>query len=108
MTSIRAARMTPPWLFLLASAWIATVPNAVTVLAFANSRSAGTGGGYVAFTLGGWLFVVLLTYLMILTLGLVTRDRMAKAVCMAALLSAATLSYFTTYFGVQFDRTMFA
>ena len=100
--------MTPPLLFLLTAAWIATVPNAVTVLAFAHSRSAGSGLGLFAFALGGWLFMVLLVYSMLLAVGLLARDRVARTICVVAVVAASVLSYFTTYFGVQFDRTMFA
>ena len=100
--------MTPPLLFLLTAAWIATVPNAVTVLAFAHSRSAGNGLGLFAFALGGWLFMVFLVYSMLLAVGLLARDRVARTICVVAVVAASVLSYFTTYFGVQFDRTMFA
>ena len=61
-------------LLLATATWIATVPNAATLKSFLASPSAGHGFAAVAFVLGGWLFVLTVTYgfLLLAGLGLLT------------------------------------
>ena len=108
MNSLQSPRLTAPALFALTAAWIATVPNAVTMAKFLASQSAGTGLRASAFVLGGWLFVLTVTYLILVLPGLVARERASKLLCGAMLVGAAGLSYFSTFLGTQFDKTMVA
>lgn len=93
-------------LFLATAAWIATVPNAVTVRHFFLAPAAGTLSTALPFAFGGWLFVFTTLVAMLLVLGLAFWGRAAKGLCVAALLAAAVVSYFSTFLGTQFDRTM--
>ena len=93
-------------LLLLTAAWIASVPNFSTVRQFLLSPVAGNGAEAVLFAFGGWLFLVSVTYLLLLALGAFFWGRSVKWLCAAALISAAALGYFSLFLGTQFDRTM--
>lgn len=100
--------VTAPTLYLLVAAWIASIPNAVTVASFAKSRSSGSGAEFLAFVFGGWLVVFTLTFGALVLTGLFARGRVAKVVAIIALFASAAASYFTTFLGTQFDRGMAA
>jgi len=93
-------------LILLTAAWIATVPNAVAVGQFLASPAAGHGLAAAAFAAGGWLFILTVTLAFLLAAGLFFPGRSAKVLCAAALVAAAAVSYFSTFLGTQFDKTM--
>lgn len=93
-------------LILATAAWIATVPNAVAVAQFIASPAAGHGLGAAAFAAGGWLFILTVTLAFLLVVGLFFPGRGAKLLCGAVLVAAAAVSYFSTFLGTQFDKTM--
>ncbi|QJR14596.1 Phosphoethanolamine transferase EptA [Usitatibacter palustris] len=93
-------------MFLLVATWLATVPNAYTVQLFHESRSAGEGLGALFFAFGGWLFLVTASLFLLVVLGLFFWGRGAKLLCMAVVLAAAPLSFFSTFLGTRFDKTM--
>jgi Predicted membrane-associated, metal-dependent hydrolase len=90
----------------LAAAWIATVPNAVTVLKFYRSPAAGGVLTAAGLAVGGWLFILTVTFGMLMVLALPFWGRWVKLPCALALLAAALLSFFTTFLGIRFDVTM--
>ena len=93
---------------LLTAAWIASVPNAPTVLRFFAAPAAGHGLAPFGVAAGGWLFIFTVTFGMLVLLGVAFWGRAVKALCAATLVAAAALSYFTIFLGTQFDRTMVA
>jgi lipid A ethanolaminephosphotransferase len=84
------------------------VPNAAVLKHFAASPAAGHGLGAIAFVLGGWLFVVTVTYGFLLAVGIVFPGRWARLPCAVALVAAAMAGYFTFFLGTLFDRGMVA
>jgi glucan phosphoethanolaminetransferase (alkaline phosphatase superfamily) len=86
--------------------WILLLPNIATLRAFWNAPSAGNGFSAVAFTMGGWLFVLWVTLCLLLVFGLFFWGRGIKVLCAVALISAACLGYFSWALGTQFDKSM--
>jgi lipid A ethanolaminephosphotransferase len=103
-SSFSASRMQ---LLLATALWISLLPNLASLQRFWTAPSAGNGLQTIAFVLGGWLLVTLTTFSLLLALGIVFWGRSVKLLCAIALIAAATLGYFTLFFGVQFDKTMF-
>ncbi|HEX5128233.1 MAG TPA: sulfatase-like hydrolase/transferase, partial [Usitatibacter sp.] len=95
-----------PWLYLATAAWVASIPNAVTLAHFVASHAAGHGAHAAAFVLGGWLFVLTITFGLMFAVAPVARGRMARVVCVIVLVSAAAVSYFTTFLGTLVDKSM--
>lgn len=93
-------------LILLAAAWIGAVPGAVTLQRFLASPSSGGGLASAAFAFGGWMFVVSVTYLLMILPVLFARGAAARTVAALWLVAAAAASYFTTFYGTLFDRGM--
>src|SRR3954464_9825678 len=93
---------------LLTAAWIASVPNATTVHQFFVAPASGHGLTALGVALGGWLFILTVTFGLLVLLGVAFWGRGVKALCAVALVSAAAISYFTVFLGTQFDRTMVA
>ena len=98
--------LTRTQLFMATAAWIATVPNAHVTKLFFEAQAAGQGLTAVIFAFGGWLFVFTVTLLLLLLLGIVFWGRSSKLLCIAVILAAAILSYFSVFLGVRFDKTM--
>lgn len=94
-------------LLLLVAAWIALVPNAVTLQRFFASPSAGSGLGHAMFVLGGWIFMVAVVYVLCVVPALLARGTFARVVGAAWLIAAAATSYFTTFYGTLIDKGMF-
>jgi lipid A ethanolaminephosphotransferase len=101
-----AYALTSFWLVLLTAVWISLIPNVPTIQSFWKAPSAGTGLTPVLFTFGGWVFSLLSIYALLLLLACFFWGRSIKLVLAIALISAAALSYFSIYFGTQFDKTM--
>jgi len=100
------AGLTRTQLFMATAAWIATVPNAHVTRLFFESPAAGHGFTAVIFAFGGWLFAFTVTLLLLLLLGIVFWGRSSRVLCIAVILAAAILSYFSVFLGVRFDKTM--
>ena len=100
------AGITRTQLFVASAAWIATIPNAHVTQLFFDSPAAGQGLTAILFAFGGWLFVFTVTLLLLMLLGLVFWGRSSKALCVAVILAAAILGYFSIFLGVRFDKTM--
>ncbi len=92
---------------LLATAlWVSVLPNLAPLKGFYLSPSAGAGLQALAFAMGGWLFVLLVTFSLLMVLSLVFWGRAIKLLSMLFLLWAGLLSFYTLFLGVQFDRVM--
>jgi lipid A ethanolaminephosphotransferase len=100
------ARVDSFWLVMLAAVWISLVANIPTLQSFWRAPSAGTGFSAFAFTLGGWLFTLLVVYGLLLTAACLFWGRSIKFALAVALIAASALSYFSMSFGTQFDKTM--
>lgn len=94
------------FLFLATAAWVATVPNAITVRHFFDAPAAGPWFSAVPFALGGWLFILTTTFALLLSAGVLFWGRAGKVLCVIVLVVGAVVSYFSTFLGTQFDRTM--
>lgn len=105
MKAVEASRLQ---LLLVSAAWIASVPNAATVLKFYHSPAAGGAWTALGLSFGGWLFILTVTFALLLALCLPFWGRWVKIPCAFALVSAAALGFFTTFMGTQFDKTMMA
>jgi lipid A ethanolaminephosphotransferase len=93
-------------LLLLTAAWIASVPNFATLRQFVQTSAAGNGPEAALFAFGGWLFLVTVTYLLLVALSPFFWGRSIKWLCAAGLIAAAALGYFSLFLGTQFDRNM--
>ncbi|MEP7157256.1 MAG: sulfatase-like hydrolase/transferase, partial [Betaproteobacteria bacterium] len=94
-------------LMVFTALWISLLPNIATLRAFANSPSAGEGLLAVAFTFGGWLFTLFISFWLVTAFACVFWGRSIKLACIALLLLAATFGYFSFVLGTLFDKTMF-
>jgi lipid A ethanolaminephosphotransferase len=102
----RRVTLTRLQIVLLTAIWISFLPNIATLRSFWNAPSAGNGLPALAFTFGGWLFVVWITLCLLLLFGLFFWGRGIKVLCAIALVSAACLGYFSWVLGTQFDKSM--
>lgn len=93
-------------LLLATAAWIASVPNVATLKHFLASPAAGQGLGAIGFAVGGWLFVLTVTFALLVVVGLLFPGRAARWLAAGALVAAAVTGYFTLFLGTQFDRSM--
>jgi lipid A ethanolaminephosphotransferase len=93
-------------LLLATTLWVSVFCNLTPLKHFFSAPSAGTGLTAAAFTLGGWLFVFTVTALLLFSLSLLFWGRSVKLLCMAMIILAAVLSYFSFFLGTQFDKTM--
>lgn len=93
-------------LLLFTAAWIATAANVPTIRQFAGSASAGPGAQGWLFALGGWSFVLTVTLALLALAGLFFWRGSVRWMCAGMLLLAATLGYFSTFLGIQFDKAM--
>lgn len=93
-------------LLLLTALWVSVLPNLSTLQAFLHAPSAGTGWQAWLFAAGGWLFVLVVSYTLLLVLGLVFWGRAVKLLCILFVLLAALLGFYTQQMGIQFDRVM--
>ncbi len=103
LASLQANRLQ----MLLATAlWVSLLPNLAPIKGFYLSPSAGAGLQALAFAMGGWLFVLLVTFSLLMVLSLVFWGRAIKLLCALFLLWAGLLSFYTLFLGVQFDHVM--
>jgi lipid A ethanolaminephosphotransferase len=94
-------------LMLVTALWISLLPNSATLKMFLNAPSAGSGWAALAFALGGWLFVLTVTFAVLLLLSVLFWGRSIKLLCALFLVVASVLGYFSLFLGTQFDKTMF-
>jgi lipid A ethanolaminephosphotransferase len=93
-------------LLLATALWISLLPNSASLKAFATTPSAGSGPQAWAFTFGGWLFVFVLSFTLLLCLSVLFWGKSLKFLCAALLIAASVLGYFSLFLGMQFDKTM--
>jgi lipid A ethanolaminephosphotransferase len=105
---MRLPAVTRVALLLGTAAWIASVPNAATLKQFLAAPPAGHELGAMAFALGGWLFVLTLTYAALVLVGVLFPGRSVRVLCATALIAAAITGYFSLFLGIQVDRAMIA
>jgi lipid A ethanolaminephosphotransferase len=93
-------------ILLLVALWISSVTNFGTLKSFFFAPSAGTGLTPYLFTFGGFLFILCTIYGLLMLGAALFWGRSLRVWCAIVLISAAVLSYFTFFLGMQFDKAM--
>ncbi len=103
LNSIRISRFQR---LLLTALWISLLPNAATLIAFTKATASANLLQAIGFVLGGWVFALAVTLLLVLVLSLFFPGRSVRILCSVLIVLAAVLGYFSLFFGTQFDKTM--
>jgi lipid A ethanolaminephosphotransferase len=91
---------------LFTAVWISLLPNAAMLVAFAKASASANLFQSTGFMLGGWVFALAVTLLLVLILSLFFPGRSVRVLCAVLIVAAATLGYFSLFLGTQFDKTM--
>jgi lipid A ethanolaminephosphotransferase len=90
----------------LVALWISGIVNFSSLGAFYYAPSAGEGLTRLVFVFGGFTFLFSTVYTLLLLGAALFWGSSVKVWCSFVVLAAASLSYFSFFFGTQFDKNM--
>ncbi len=111
--TLQQYRMSPillsaPRAILAVAGWITCTANIPVILAFLKAPDGGSGLTQAVFVASGWIVGFSLLAAVLALLCTLLSRRATKFLLILFVLAAAPLGYFSLFYGMRFERTMFA